>query len=165
MERVRIDAVDNAYGPAAAKRRLTDPLGASGLAITHYELAPGDAFAFGYHRHAAQEELFVVETGTVTFETESGPVEVAAGEAIRFAPGEFQRGRNRGDERVRAVALGAPQDAGETEIRRDCSECGGRIPQTIERAPDGEAGLVTRCLDCESLTARFRHGEVGPGDA
>jgi mannose-6-phosphate isomerase-like protein (cupin superfamily) len=160
MERVGIDSVDRVYGPAAEKRRLTGPLGATNLAITYYELAPGDAFAFGFHRHADQEEVFVVESGTVTFETEAGPVEVAAGEAIRFAPGEFQRGRNRGTERVRAVAIGAPQDAGETEIRRTCADCDERTPQTIERAPDGADGLVTRCLDCSGVTGRFVHGEV-----
>ena len=159
MERVRLDDVENSLGPAAVKRRLTEPLGAADVALNHYELEPGDAFGFGYHRHSDQEEVFVVETGTVTFETEAGPVEVAAGEAVRFGPGEFHRGVNEGDERVRALAIGAPQDAGETEIRRDCPDCGERTPQTIAWADDAE-GLVTRCLDCDAVTGRFVHGEV-----
>lgn len=164
MERVSIANVEKALGPAAEKRRLTRPLGANDLAINYYELAPGDAFAFGYHRHADQEEVFVVESGTVTFETEAGSVEVGPHEAIRFEPGEFQRGVNRGSERVRAVAIGAPQDAGETDIYRDCAGCGERTPQRIERAADGDA-LVTRCVDCGDQTGRFVHGEVGPGVA
>ncbi len=86
MERVRLDDVENSLGPAAVKRRLTEPLGATDVALNHYELEPGDAFGFGYHRHSAQEEVFVVESGTVTFETEDGPVEVSAGEAVRSAP-------------------------------------------------------------------------------
>ncbi len=162
MERVRIDAVENALSPAAVKRRLTRPLGTTGLAINYYELAPGDAFGFAYHRHPDQEEVFVVESGTVTFETEAGPVEVAAGEAVRFGPGEFQRGVNRGGDPVRALAIGAPRDGGEAEKLRDCDGCGERTLQTIERAADGDA-LVTRCADCGAVTGRFVHGEVDPG--
>jgi uncharacterized cupin superfamily protein len=164
MERVRLEAVENAYGPAAVKRRLTGPLGTTAVAINYYELEPGDAFAFGYHRHADQEEVFVVEAGTVTFETESGRVAVEAGEVVRFSPGEFQRGVNRGAERVRALAIGAPREGGESTILRDCATCGERTPQAIERAADAE-GLVTRCTACDGLTGRFVHGEVDVGTA
>ena len=164
MERVRLADLDNAYGPAAVKRRLTDPLGTTDVALNYYELEPGDAFAFGFHRHAAQEEVFVVESGTVTFETEAGGVEVGAGEAVRFEPGEFQRGVNTGADRVRALAIGAPRERGESTILRDCPTCGDRTPQTIERAEDAE-GLVTRCVDCDGLTGRFVHGEVDVGTA
>ncbi|MFB6361441.1 MAG: cupin domain-containing protein [Halobacteriales archaeon] len=161
MDRVRLDEVENSYGPAAVKRRLTEPLGATDMAVNYYELAPGDAFAFGYHRHTDQEEVFVVQSGTVTFRTEDGPVEVRANEAVRFAPGERQRGVNEGSERVRAVAIGAPQEAGETDIRRHCEGCEAETSQTIVWADEGE-GLVTRCLDCEQVTGRFVHGEVEP---
>lgn len=164
MERVRLADVDNALGPAAVKRRLTGPLGATEVAINYYELEPGDAFGFGYHCHPDQEEVFVVEAGTATFETEDGPVPVGPNEAVRFAPGEFQRGVNEGTERVRALAIGAPQDEGETEIRRDCVDCGERTPQTIQWA-DERDGLVTRCQDCGALTGRFVHGEVAAGEA
>lgn len=159
MERVRLADLENALGPAAVKRRLTGPLGATDVSVNYYELDPGDAFGFAYHRHSDQEEVFVVEAGTVTFETDAGPVEVGPNEAVRFGPGEFQRGVNRGAERVRAVAIGAPQDAGETEMRRDCDACGERTVQRIEWADDGEA-LVTRCEDCDGVTGRFVHGEV-----
>lgn len=159
MERVRIEEVENALGPAAVKRRLAPALGTSDVALNYYELAPGDAFGFAYHRHPDQEEVFVVESGTVTFETEAGPVEVGPRSAIRFAPGEFQRGRNDGDERVVALGIGAPKDVAPAEKLRSCAECGERTPQTIERA-EGAEGLVTRCLDCGSLTGRFVHGEV-----
>jgi len=159
MDRVSLDAIDNSYGPAAVKRRLTEPLGATDLGLNYYELAPGDAFAFGYHRHAEQEEVFVIEAGTVTFRTEDGPVEVSANEAVRFAPGERQRGINEGSERVRALAIGAPKESGETDIRRHCGDCGSETSQTIARAEEGE-GLVTHCLDCDRITGRFLHGEV-----
>ena len=163
MERVRLDDVDDWLGPAAVKRSLSRALGTTDVACNYYELAPGDAFAFGYHRHDDQEEVFVVLEGTATFETEGGPVEVAEGEAVRFAPGEYQRGVNEGDERVRALALGAPKDAETTEILRACPTCGERTPQAIEPTDDRDA-LVTRCEACGGLTGRFVHGEVPVDD-
>lgn len=154
MEHVRIDDVDDWMGPADVKRPVGRALGIEHAAINYYELAPGESFAFGYHRHEAQEEVFHLLSGTATFETEEGDIEVSAGELLRVAPGEWQRGTNRGDERVRALAIGAPADAGETRIRRDCPDCGERTDQSIERA-EGDDGLVTLCVDCGAETGRF----------
>ncbi|PSP55634.1 cupin domain-containing protein [Halobacteriales archaeon QS_1_67_19] len=155
MEKVRIESVEpRAAGPADEKRSLTDPLGATDLAVNYYELEPGDSFAFGYHAHSDQEEVFYVQSGTVTFETEDGPVDVAAGELVRFGPGEFQRGVNRGDERVAALALGAPRESGNLDLRRACPDCEGRTPNVIERAGSGDA-LVTVCENCGAETERF----------
>jgi uncharacterized cupin superfamily protein len=153
MDRVSVDDIDRRMGPAADKRALSAALGTTDLALNYYELAPGDSFAFGYHRHPDQEELFYVVEGTATFETEDGTVAVEAGEALRFAPGEWQRGHNRGDERVIALAMGAPRDT-QTEMLRECPDCGGRTENTVEMAEDREA-LVTRCLDCGAETGRF----------
>jgi len=154
MERVSIDDPDRRMGPAADKRPLSGALGTTDLAINYYELGPGDAFGFGYHRHPDQEEVFYVIEGTVTFETEDGDVAVGAGEAVRFAPGEWQLGRNDGDDRVVALAMGAPRDSGETEMLRECSDCGGRTENTIEMADDRES-LITLCTDCGAETGRF----------
>jgi len=154
MEKVRIEDVESRTGPADVKRPLTRALGATDLAVNYYELAPDESFAFGYHAHGDQEEIFYVQSGTVTFETEAGPVEVGPDELVRFAPGEFQRGVNRDDERVVALALGAPQATGGSEIRRECVACGGRTPTTVERVDDGQA-TITRCLECGSETGRF----------
>lgn len=153
MERIRVDEVDSRAGPAAVKRPLSAALGASDVALNYYELAAGESFAYGYHRHESQEELFVVERGEVTFETERGDVVVEAGEVVRFEPGEWQRGVNTGGKRVIAFAIGAPQEAGETEIRRECERCGDRTPHTVALADDG--GTLARCLDCEAVTGRF----------
>ncbi len=154
METVDVEALDDWMGPADVKRPLGRALGLEHAALNYYELAPGESFAFGYHRHADQEEVFVVQRGTATFETEDGPVEVGGGEAVRFAPGEWQRGVNEGDERVVALALGAPADSGETEILRDCGDCGERTAQSVEPVDDG-AALVTVCEDCGAETGRF----------
>jgi mannose-6-phosphate isomerase-like protein (cupin superfamily) len=154
MRKCSLDDAETRMGPAAVKRPLTDPLGIENAALNYYELAPGDAFGFGYHRHADQEEVFYVQCGTVTFETEAGSVTVSADEAVRFGPGEWQVGRNEGEERVVALAMGAPRDAGETEMRRECPDCGERTPNRIEFAGDREA-LVTLCTDCGAETGRF----------
>ncbi|WP_327053293.1 cupin domain-containing protein [Halomicrococcus gelatinilyticus] len=154
MEKIRIDDAKSYMGPADVKRPLTKELGTENVALNYYELAPGDSFAFGYHAHEDQEEVFYVQSGTVTFETADDPVAVGAGEAVRVAPGEFQRGVNEGDERVVALAVGAPRDAGETEVRRHCEDCGERTPNDIEMTEDRDA-LVTRCVDCGAVTGRF----------
>jgi uncharacterized cupin superfamily protein len=154
MERVSIDDPDRRMGPAADKRALSGALGTTDLALNYYELAPGDAFGFGYHRHPRQEEVFYVVEGTATFETEGGDIEVGAGEAVRFAPGEWQLGRNAGEERVVALAMGAPEDSRETEMLRECPDCGGRTENAVEMTDDRDA-LVTRCTDCGAETGRF----------
>jgi uncharacterized cupin superfamily protein len=154
MEHVRIEDVDSWMSPASAKRPLSNALGAEGVTINHYELAPGESFAFGYHQHEGQEEIFYVLDGTATFETEDDEVRVAQGEAVRFAPGEWQRGTNETDERVLALAIGAPAEMGETTILRECEDCGQRTEQAVQPTEDKDA-LVTVCEDCGAETGRF----------
>ena len=154
MERVRIEDVESRMGPADVKRPLTDALGATDLALNYYELAPGESFAFGYHAHGDQEEIFYVQEGTVTFETADGQTEVESGEAVRFAPSEDPRGVNRGKGRVVALAMGAPKESTDLDVRRDCPECDDRTANDIELAEGGDA-LVTICEDCGAETGRF----------
>lgn len=153
MEHTRLDDIDNWMSPAASKRSLSTALGADHLAVNHYELEPGDAFGFGYHRHADQEELFYVIQGEATFETEAGDVTIGSGEAIRFEPGEWQLGRNDGDDRVVALAIGAPSETGETDIRRACPDCEERTSVSIEPTDDRSA-LLARCEQCGTELVR-----------
>lgn len=173
MRTVRVRDIDSLMGPASVKRPVSKALWTENVAINYYELDPGESFAFGYHAHADQEEIFYVLEGTATFETDADgtgsvdanasddepsadgdPITVGAGEAIRFGPGEYQRGTNRDDEHVLALAFGAPRDAGETDVRRDCQTCGERTSQTIETTDDRDA-LHTVCIDCSTETGRF----------
>ena len=166
MKKISIESVENSVQPAAVMRKLTAPLGATDLAINYYELEPGDSFAFAYHCHEVQEEVFYIQKGTATFDVESGTVDVHAGEIIRIAPGEFQRGWNRGDERVIALALGAPLQYGEGAKLRDCQQCGTATDNELERRPDpGAAGdevVVASCKTCGSETGRWHEGSM-PG--
>lgn len=159
MEVVTIDEVENAVQPAAVMRHLTEPLGCTDFAINYYELEPGDSFAFAYHNHEIQEEVFVILDGTATFDTEDGPVDVNAGEVIRFGREEFQRGWNRGDDRVVALALGAPLEYGAQIKLRECSECGERTHNRLERDNEEVVGI---CTECGSGTGRWYRGSM-PG--
>jgi uncharacterized cupin superfamily protein len=155
MEHVSIEDVERWITPATVMRPLSRGLGSEHVNINYYELEPGDTFGFGYHRHHDQEEVFYLMAGTARFETEDGDVSVSAGELVRFAPGEWQLGRNNGDEIVRALALGAPADAEETEILIECPDCSERTHANVERASDGSDALVTICEECGSETGRY----------
>lgn len=165
MERVAVDDVENSVQPAAVLKSLTGALGCTDLAVNYYELAPGDSFGFAYHSHDAQEEVFVILEGTATFETEGGDVAVGPSEAIRFAPGERQRGWNRSDhQRVRAIALGAPlaYEGGERLV--DCPECGERTSHDIVRPDDEPDARAVVCDACGTETQRWRRGADGENE-
>jgi uncharacterized cupin superfamily protein len=126
-------------------RPLTGAVGAKNLAVNHYELAAGERFSNRLHTHLDQEEVFYVLEGTATFRTEDGTVELEAGEAIRFAPGEYQTGYNDGDERVRALALGAPGRSTEIRVRESCEACGEVDALAVDLDREG---LPLRCPEC-----------------
>ena len=108
MEKVAIDEVEpSAFSTDIDRRGLSDPLGTTDVALNRSRLDPGERFTDGMHAHMDQEEIFVVVKGEATFETMDGEVDVGAGEAIRFAPGEFQSGKNDSDGEIVAFALGA----------------------------------------------------------
>ncbi|MDX1745410.1 MAG: cupin domain-containing protein [Halobacteriales archaeon] len=152
MKRITVDDVEHppTISPASVVRPLGPALGTTDVAVNLFELAPGETFGFDYHRHRDQEELFYVLEGTVTFRTEDGDVAVAAGEVVRFAPGEFQLGRNAGDGPVRALAIGAPRDSTEIEYRRPCPDCGEETVQPLDVDREAAAIEIT-CSRCGSV--------------
>lgn len=153
MRKTTVDDVDPAsLGSDDLDRRgLSDPLGTSDLALNYYALDPGEAFSGGLHAHLDQEEVFYVVEGTATFETrpeataDSETITVGPDEAVRFAPGEFQQGRNESDERVVALALGAPKGSTEGRVPQACPACGESDVLAVVVA-DGEMGL--ECPEC-----------------
>jgi predicted RNA-binding Zn-ribbon protein involved in translation (DUF1610 family) len=70
---------------------------------------------------------------------------VSAGEAVRFAPGEFQTGRNETDGVVRALALGAPRESEEGRVPQPCPECG---ESDVMAVVMGDEGMLLECPDC-----------------
>lgn len=164
MEKVRVSELENRVQPAAVMHSLTEALGLTDLAINYYELESGDSFAYAFHSHEIQEEVFYIQSGTATFESEDGDIEVSAGEIIRFDRGEFQRGWNYGDERVIALAMGAPLEYG-TQIKlRFCEACGEQTDTRLEREEeDGDAVTVAYCKECGEETGRWYRDSM-PGE-
>ncbi|WP_435146799.1 cupin domain-containing protein [Halobaculum sp. P14] len=146
MEHVDIDDVEPSVpgGRDVDCRGLTAPLDTDGLALNYYRLSPGDSFSGGLHTHLDQEEVFVVVEGTATFETPDEEFAVGPNEAVRFAPGEYQTGRNEGDDDVVAFALGAPRDSTEIRIPLECRECG----HDALAALPGDDGMQYECPEC-----------------
>lgn len=159
MEKVAVADLDNSIQPAALMKPLTEPLGLTDMALNYYELEPGDSFAYAYHNHEVQEEAFFVVSGVATFDTEDGPVEVGPNEAVRFDREEFQRGWNRGEERVVALALGAPLEYGTQVKLRFCPACDEETDTDLARADDEEA-VVAVCKECGTETGRWYRGSM-----
>jgi len=140
MDRVAFEKVTDTGDSGIDRRGLSDPLGTTDVAMNRYRVPPGEGFPSGLHTHADQEEVFVVLDGTATFETLPGrdpdapdesddpptgrEVAVAAGGAIRFAPGEYQSGFNRGDADLVALAVGAPRETTDVRVPVRCPDCG-----------------------------------------
>ncbi|WP_101295237.1 cupin domain-containing protein [Halegenticoccus soli] len=153
MKRVTIGDVESGAGGADVDcRRLSGPLGAIGVAINYYRIAPGEGFPGGLHAHADQEEIFVVIEGEAIFETlarPSGEITVAEGEAVRFAPGEFQSGRNASSDDLVAFAIGAPRDSEDVRLPLDCPECG--CDELRLDAGESDPKLVCPACDAERI--------------
>lgn len=146
MHRIEVTAVaGERIGLASTRRRVSEALETTDMAINHYRVAPGDELPGGLHTHMDQEEVFLVLEGTATFETLEAPVEVSAGEAVRFSPGEFQSGRNQADRDLVVVAIGAPPDPKDTRVPLDCPACG---TEAVRLDTDGAVTFV--CPDCEN---------------
>ena len=145
MEKVSIGDVEpNAFGSDIDRRGLSDPLETTDFALNRYRLDPGERFSGGIHAHMDQEEVFVIVEGEATFETMDGEVTVGEAEVIRFAPGEFQSGKNDSDGEVVAFAMGAPRDSEDVRLPQNCPECG----HDNVRAIPGDDGFDLQCPEC-----------------
>lgn len=191
MKRISIEETSSAGGDGVGRSRLSESLGARDLAIIHYRIAPGEELPAGLHAHADQEEVFVVLDGTATFEVydvvvadgylldDSDPLDdpddgpfagelvVETGETVRFAPGEFQSGRNDGDEELRLLALGAPLESEDVRLPVDCSECDhedvrldvGEPKLSLVCPRCGAERVLADCPNCPGADLRMTLGE------
>jgi mannose-6-phosphate isomerase-like protein (cupin superfamily) len=158
MERVVVADRPSVDDRCLGIRPLTDPLGATAVALNHFELGSDESPALGLHAHPDQEETFYVVSGAVTVEFagtdpdgETETVRVAAGEAVRFAPGEYQRVWNREDEAALVLAIGAPQATESADVRNDCPTCDDRTRTEVSAMVEE---LVCRCADCGTVLRR-----------
>ncbi len=87
-------------------------LGGETLGLSHMKLAPNFRIPFG-HKHAGQEEVYVVVRGSARVKVEDEIVELAEWDAIRFDK-DTMRNVEAGPDGVEYLAFGAgddPQDA------------------------------------------------------
>lgn len=171
MRKVSTDSTDHVEHPMGVntvRRPLSEVLETSDLGMVHYELEPGDTFSGGLrHRHNDQEEVFYVQEGTATFEIGRDPEEITvrAGEAIRIPPGEFQKGFNRSDERIVALALGAPgqqHDWEELDVLLECETCGTEMIHDClpVESGDWQAGEIDLRASCEQCGTAISTAEA-----
>lgn len=78
------EAVD---GFVAQRARLGRQLGTERIGLSQWLLPPGQV-AYPYHFHLAEEEVLVLLTGTPALRTPTGWRRLAAGDVLRFEPGE-----------------------------------------------------------------------------
>jgi len=84
---------------------LRRTLGVSSFGINQLVLEPGQRGRI--HRHARQEEVYLVIEGTLTVLVEGEEMTLGARELLRVAPDLRRQLVNRGPERVVLVAVGA----------------------------------------------------------
>ncbi|WP_224336870.1 cupin domain-containing protein [Haloprofundus halobius] len=147
MRRTAVDDADPiVFDDGTARRKLADLLATTGVALNRYRVPPGSGLPGGLHAHADQEELFLVTAGEATFETLDGEMLVEEEEAIHFAPGEFQSGKNDSDDELVLFAVGAPRESRDIRVPLRCRECG--YDDLRLGSVDDEPGLV--CPACDA---------------
>jgi uncharacterized cupin superfamily protein len=145
MKQIPISEVEpSTFGNDIDRRGLSEPLGTTDVAINHYRITSGEGLPGGIHAHMDQEEVFVIVNGEAIFETMDAKIVVGAGEAIRFAPGEFQSGKNNSDDELVMFAMGAPRDTEDERIPIECLDCG----HDDLRLSTGGTDLTFVCPDC-----------------
>jgi quercetin dioxygenase-like cupin family protein len=87
---------------------LRRALGVSSFGMNQIVLAPGQRNRI--HRHARQEEVYLVLEGTLTLVIEGEPHDYAVGEVVRVGPSVRRQLLNRHREPVSIVALGGIVD-------------------------------------------------------
>jgi uncharacterized cupin superfamily protein len=93
-------------GLEARFARTNLELAASGL--SYFKLDPGVRMPFG-HRHADQEEIYLVISGSARIKVDDEELDLGTFDAIRLAP-EVVRALEGGPEGAEVIAFGAPSN-------------------------------------------------------
>jgi mannose-6-phosphate isomerase-like protein (cupin superfamily) len=94
------------YAPDMEARFARAPLELQSAGLSHFRVAPGFRVPFG-HRHAEQEEIYVVVAGSARVKVEDDTVDMQAWDAIRIRPGATHS-FEAGPEGAEILAFGAP---------------------------------------------------------
>jgi len=93
------------------------PIGGKTLGLSLFSLEPGFRIPFG-HKHASQEEVYVIVRGSGRIKVGDDVVEVGPWDAIRFDR-DTMRNVEAGPDGIEYVAFGAGEDAREAEMAQD----------------------------------------------
>jgi len=93
------------------------PIGGETLGLSLFSLEPGFRIPFG-HKHASQEEVYVIVRGSGRIKVEDEVVDVEQWDAVRFDK-DTMRDVEAGPDGIEYVAFGAGEDAREVEMAQD----------------------------------------------
>jgi quercetin dioxygenase-like cupin family protein len=95
--------------PGLESRFARDALETEKSAMSYFRIAPGFRAPFG-HRHAEQEEIYVVISGTARIKVDDNEIDLGTLDAIRVAP-DAARALEGGPDGAEVLAFGAPKPA------------------------------------------------------
>lgn len=119
---------------------LRRQLGVSSFGMNQMVLEPGQRSRI--HRHARQEEVYLVLEGTLSLLLEGEETELGSGELIRVAPQIRRQLVNRGPGRVLMLAFGGANEhqGRDGEAFANWSDEQPTSPQELPMPPDLEPG-------------------------
>ena len=101
--------------PGLEARFAREPLESRKVAVSYQRVQPNMRVPFG-HRHAAQEEIYIVLSGSAKVKLDDEVVELARWDALRVDP-ETMRAFESGADGVELIAVGGPiGDASDAEV-------------------------------------------------
>ena len=106
------------YAPNLESRFARKALELENSGLSHYRVAPGYRVPFG-HRHAEQEEIYVVVSGSALVKLDDEILELAQWDAVRIPVG-VMRSFGAGPDGAEILAFGAPNtDNADIEMEQD----------------------------------------------
>jgi mannose-6-phosphate isomerase-like protein (cupin superfamily) len=94
------------YGDNLESRFARETLELRNSGLSHFRVAPGYRLPFG-HRHAEQEEIYVIAEGSARMKLDDEVVELKRWDAVRVPP-ETMRGFEGGPDGAEILVYGAP---------------------------------------------------------
>jgi mannose-6-phosphate isomerase-like protein (cupin superfamily) len=117
LEEVENQAPNFGMPPDLEARFARTAIGGKTLGLSLFRLAPNYRLPFG-HKHASQEEVYVVVRGSARIKVEDEIVELAEWDAIRLDK-DTMRAVEAGPDGVEYLAFGAGDDPREVELVQD----------------------------------------------